>query len=211
MARNIYTRRGDHGTTDLANGESVTKDHLCVETYGTLDELNAHLGVLLTMMTGADRDFLLQIQRDLFHLGGWVAGVPCDSLLPLARAVEALEEWIDEAALMVGQLFTGFVLPGGTPLAAQAHVSRTVCRRAERRLLTFLRQADPSLLSSACSSVAPCRSQSSCSENSDEQHEQTPPLSMGSVALTYLNRLSDVLYVLAKKSHFLSGEKENYL
>lgn len=141
----IYTRTGDEGTTALGGGQRVPKDALRIETYGTVDELNSVLGVAVA--TGlCDRlaAELPVIQNELFHLGSDLCFVEGDKArfnIPQieARHVEKLEHLIDEMTAVVGPL-QNFILPGGTPTAAQLHVARTVCRRAERLAIALGRE-----------------------------------------------------------------------
>ncbi|MEN8181574.1 MAG: cob(I)yrinic acid a,c-diamide adenosyltransferase [Myxococcota bacterium] len=165
----VYTRRGDSGETDLMGGPRVAKDHLRVEAYGAVDEVNAALGVCRAATPHADLGELLQrIQGELFALGA-VLAFPDPSrreksgiVGPGAEEVAFLEQRIDAFDKELAPL-RRFVLPGGSPPAAACHVARTQCRRAERRLVA-LDRAEP---------VDP-------------------------VALGYLNRLSDLLFVLAR-------------
>jgi cob(I)alamin adenosyltransferase len=167
----IYTRTGDAGETGLFGGGRVGKDEPRVEAYGTVDELNSCLGAARALgvseQTGAS---LLRIQSDLFTLGAELACVPGkEDKLRMTLVGEAdiarLEGWIDhdEAAL---EPLKNFVLPGGSPGAAELHRARTVCRRAERRTLTAGR-------------TSPIRSE----------------------VVIYLNRLSDLLFVLARSEN----------
>ncbi|HLV34688.1 MAG TPA: cob(I)yrinic acid a,c-diamide adenosyltransferase [Spirillospora sp.] len=130
----IYTKTGDDGSTALFAGGRVPKTHLRVETYGTVDELNAVLGLVRAHKPDSD-DWLAQIQRQLFHLGADLA-TPQDAKSDWVVRVDAaqvawLEEIIDHMTAELPPL-TSFILPGGTLAAAQLHVARTVCRRAER-------------------------------------------------------------------------------
>jgi cob(I)alamin adenosyltransferase len=134
----IYTRLGDGGETHLGDMSRVPKTHPRIETYGTVDELSAQIGVALAMGRLPDRyaDWLRRIQNDLFDLGADVS-VPLDEpsgrerLRVSGDQVEWLEQRCDEVNADLEPL-KSFVLPGGTPGAAQLHVCRTVCRRAER-------------------------------------------------------------------------------
>jgi cob(I)alamin adenosyltransferase len=138
----IYTKTGDEGMTGLGGGQRVPKDSLRVETYGTVDELNSQIGVALAIGL-CDRlaTELPAIQNQLFDLGSDLA-TPATSQarhpVPTVqgRHIEALEGLIDEFNEIVGPL-TNFLLPGGSPGAAQLHVARTICRRAERRATTL--------------------------------------------------------------------------
>jgi cob(I)alamin adenosyltransferase len=132
----IYTRTGDDGTTSLFAGGRVSKTHLRVEAYGTVDELNSHIGLARTQRPSAAVDVYLETtQRTLFHLGADLA-TPLDAQAKwVVRVTEAqaawLEQTIDEMTAQLPEL-RSFILPGGTTAAAQIHVARTVCRRAER-------------------------------------------------------------------------------
>lgn len=168
----IYTKTGDNGSTSLIGGTRVAKDDLSIETFGTLDELNAQLGLLRPMLHHQyDKAFVTHIQSLLFVIGSYLASDPAQPdkrqryLLPAAE-VQGIEKEIDK---IVKQLptQTAFVLPGGCRCAAQADVCRTVCRRAERRMISF--------------------------------HAHIP---IQPEALQYINRLSDYLYVLARKINF---------
>ena len=142
----IYTRTGDDGTTSLFSGGRVPKDHLRVEAYGTVDELNSLLGAVRALKPHAQTDaWLSEVQRQLFALGADLA-TPADARSAHvvridAAAVSWLEATIDvmEAALPP---LTNFILPGGSPAGAGLHVARTVCRRAER-LAVALAEAEP--------------------------------------------------------------------
>ena len=150
----IYTKRGDRGETVLADGTRVSKSDVRIDAYGTLDELNTHIGVLAGQMPQSlreDKEYLGKLQNMLFSLGAYcIDGMLC--LLPSLRE---------------------FILPSGTPAALQAHVCRTVCRRFERRLVDL-------------SSVG----------------------SLHANAIRFANRLSDYLFVLARKLNFIEGVDE---
>jgi cob(I)alamin adenosyltransferase len=158
----IYTRTGDDGTTGLGDGTRVPKDSARVEAYGTVDELNSALGVLLAI-PGLPEDVtacLSEVQHDLFDLGGELC-IPGHALTTDAH-VERLERALDRFNDALPPL-KDFILPGGGPAAAACHLARAICRRAERRVWTL-----------AASEPVP------------------PP------APRYLNRLSDLLFVLAR-------------
>ncbi|MDY5969946.1 MAG: cob(I)yrinic acid a,c-diamide adenosyltransferase [Bacteroidales bacterium] len=156
----IYTKTGDNGTTSLVGGTRVEKDDARVEAYGTVDELGAHVGLLcvrLDQMKAIDADNALfygrqvkQIQQHLFVIQTLLANED-ESLaqklphLP-ADAIDNLEHWIDAMQQKLPPL-TAFIIPGGTLAAADCHVARTVCRRAERRVVTLTRNSatDPSI------------------------------------------------------------------
>jgi cob(I)alamin adenosyltransferase len=177
----IYTRKGDDGTTALVGGKRVKKTSLRLEAYGTVDELNAFLGILRTQALGASPDImkeseqaLRQIQNDLFDIGSLLAVASEDSkdaVFPPERT-KFLETRMDEYQTKLEEL-TSFVLPGGDPLNAQAHVARTVCRRAERLLWRL---------------------------NAEER--------LDAEILRYLNRLSDYLFVYSRWVARLGGGKE---
>lgn len=135
----IYTRTGDDGTTGLGDGSRTPKDSARVEAYGTVDELNSAIGVLLASEGVGDalREHLVRIQHALFDLGGELC-VPGMELIHEAD-VTRLEQILDHYNEDLPRL-KEFILPGGGPAAAQCHVARTVCRRAERRVVTLARQ-----------------------------------------------------------------------
>ncbi len=141
----IYTRTGDDGSTGLGGGQRVDKDSLRIEAYGTIDELNSVLGVALAAGVAKPLGAVLgEIQNTLFHLGSDLCFLEEDKAdFPVPRVeerhVESLEATIDRFAEVVGPL-ENFVLPGGSPAAAQLHVARTVCRRAERLVVALERE-----------------------------------------------------------------------
>ena len=146
----VYTKTGDAGTTSLVGGKRVPKDCARLESYGTIDELNAHVGLLLTYVSeNQDRECLISIQNRLFVVGAQLAteapNVPSSVITD--DDVTNLENNIDKASEGLPK-WRGFTLPGGCREAAQAHVCRTVCRRAERRILTLNSEekVDPQLL-----------------------------------------------------------------
>lgn len=160
----IYTRKGDSGETSLGDGSVVAKDDARVEAYGTVDELNSVLGVLLTCdLPESLQDLLLDVQHNLFDLGGQLC-IPGYSVLDPARIDEmegALDSLNDDLVPL-----KDFILPGGTAAAAFCHLARTTCRRAERRVVLLARK---------------------------EGEDETLKLS-----IRYLNRLSDLLFVMAR-------------
>ncbi|MEK6592933.1 MAG: cob(I)yrinic acid a,c-diamide adenosyltransferase [Pseudomonadota bacterium] len=157
----IVTRTGDNGTTGLADGSRVSKDTLRIETIGAVDELNSNIGVLLAEdLPEKTRACLTDVQHDLFDLGGELS-VPGHAVMTEAHAVR-LETLLDDFNATLPPL-RDFILPGGSRAASLAHVARTVCRRAERRLVAL-----------------------------SQQEKISPSL------LHYLNRLSDLLFVLAR-------------
>ena len=174
----IYTKTGDEGMTGLGGGQRVAKDSLRVEAYGTVDELNSQIGVALAIgLCERLTSELPAIQNQLFDLGADLA-TPATSQarhpVPTVqqRHIEALESLIDGLNEVVGPL-TNFLLPGGSPGAAQLHVARTICRRAERETLTL-------------------------------SHEEP----IGDLVLPYLNRLSDLLFVVARFENHQRGAPE---
>ncbi len=174
----IYTRKGDDGSTGLGGGQRVPKNAARVSAYGSVDELNSHLGVVLaTGVTARLAPELRRIQNELFHLGSDLCFLEEDKArftLPQieARHVAALETLMDELNEVVGPL-ENFILPGGTPAAAALHVARTVCRRAERDAIS-LADVEP----------------------------------VGGHVVAYLNRLSDALFLMARFENHQSGISE---
>jgi len=167
----IYTRTGDDGTTGLGDGSRVDKDSARVTAYGTVDELNSVLGMLLANeLPEPMRERLQDIQHDLFDLGGELC-IPGHRVLGAVR-VTALEDFLDALNADLPPL-KDFILPGGGPAAAVCHLARTVCRRAERCTVTLAREAE-----------------------------------VGEHALAYLNRLSDLLFVMARVLARREGGRE---
>ena len=167
----IYTRTGDAGTTGLADGSRVTKDAPRIEAIGAVDELNSVLGALLSeKLPDAVRACLDNVQNDLFDLGGELS-VPGHAIMSNAH-VERLERALDGFNKALPPL-KDFILPAGSRPAALAHVARTVCRRAERRLVSLSRKQK----------VAPA-------------------------LLAYVNRLSDLLFVLARGLNRVAGRPD---
>jgi cob(I)alamin adenosyltransferase len=162
----IYTRLGDGGETHLGDMSRVPKTHARIEAYGTIDELNAHLGVALATPGMPYRDWLTRIQNDLFDVGADISvpeGGKRERLRVIPEQTKWLEDACDEANAELPAL-KSFVLPGGTAAAAQLHVCRTVCRRAERATI-------------ACG---------------QEVNAET---------VRYLNRLSDLLFILSRAAN----------
>ncbi|NRS90798.1 cob(I)alamin adenosyltransferase [Flavobacterium sp. 7E] len=184
----VYTKTGDKGTTALFGGTRVPKDHIRIESYGTVDELNSHIGLIRDQdMDVHYKTILIEIQDRLFTVGAILATPPEKEVMKNGELrlqklgieesdIELLENEIDnmEAALPP---MTHFVLPGGHTTVSYCHIARCVCRRAER-LAVHLDHNEP---------VAP-------------------------VAIKYLNRLSDYLFVLARKlSHDLNAEEVKWI
>jgi cob(I)alamin adenosyltransferase len=167
----IYTRTGDKGTTGLGDGSRVDKDDLRVETYGTVDELNSLVGlVLASNIDQAVRDCLTRTQHELFDLGGELC-MPGYTLVP-ETCVDQLESDLDHFNQDLPPL-KDFILPGGSEAAARCHLARTVCRRAERLMVSLAKVED-----------------------------------LNEVSLRYLNRLSDLLFVIARVLARANGGKE---
>ncbi len=137
----IYTKTGDDGLTMLFGGGRVPKHHLRIEAYGTVDELNAHLGLIADEIgIKSDRNFLLEIQKNLFTLGAILATNPekKNAKPPnlSTEEVEKLEKKIDHYTTLLPEL-KHFILPGGHKVASYCQIARTVCRRAERRIVAL--------------------------------------------------------------------------
>lgn len=170
----ITTRTGDQGTTGLGDGSRIDKDAPRVIALGDIDELNSVIGLLRTEELPDDIDTLLKrIQHDLFDMGAEVC-IPGHTALSEAH-VHALDQALAHYNAELGKL-EEFILPGGTRAAAQAHVARTVCRRAERNIVSLGKNADDIGVN--------------------------PPVRL------YLNRLSDLLFVLARAINRAAGRAD---
>lgn len=154
MKSMLYTRTGDTGDTSLVGGERIAKDSPRLEAYGTIDELSSQLGVVASSKGVSDelKGQLQQIQNELFNIGSYLATAPGDAepscpSLEDGTMIGNLEGWIDTLDEQTPKI-RAFVLPGGHPAAAQAHVARTVCRRAERSILALSRKeyVDPAVI-----------------------------------------------------------------
>ena len=168
----IYTKTGDAGETGLFGGPRVRKDHARIEAFGTVDELNSQLGVVRTLGVASGFDPLLRrVQCELFDLGAQLATPGADEERITTAHVTALEQEIDGYETGLEPL-TCFILPAGTPLAAAVHVARTVCRRAERRVVTLA---------------------------------GVPGATIPANAIEYLNRLGDMLFVMARVANREAG------
>ena len=172
----IYTKTGDSGQTGLFGGPRVFKDHLRVECYGTVDELNAALGVTRSVrLPKAVDEVVTRIQHELFALGAELAS-PDPHKTPIellgAAAIEQLERDIDYFEAGLAPL-REFILPAGTPAACQLHLARAVCRRAERCLVSL---------------------------------DHLPEEPLRAEPLVYLNRLGDLLFVLARTANAEAGQ-----
>ena len=143
----VYTRTGDKGTTSLVGGVRIKKSSARLEAYGTVDELSAHLGLLAAMLSeGPEHDNIIRIQNNLFNVCTHLATDQSQTpLYPSAHLAEGETEFLEQEVDRMMQLLPerqGFILPGGTQAAAQAHVARTVCRRAERRIAALAEEAE---------------------------------------------------------------------
>ena len=142
----VYTRTGDKGTTSLVGGIRIRKSDARLEAYGTVDELSANLGLLAAMLPeGEERNLIIRTQNNLFNVGTHLATDQSQTpLYPSAHLpegeTELLEQAIDQMNARLPEA-QGFILPGGCQAAAQAHVCRTVCRRAERRIAALAETA----------------------------------------------------------------------
>jgi cob(I)alamin adenosyltransferase len=155
VTQRIYTRTGDEGDTGLFGGGRVSKAHPRVEAYGAVDELNAMLGWAHAVSNDASIRTLIEgVQGDLFAIGAHLATPPAEGgrrepwLPPLPDdRIGVLERWIDTADVELAPL-RSFILPGGSPAGAALHLGRTVCRRAERRVVAFAAEAavDPAIV-----------------------------------------------------------------
>lgn len=174
----IYTGTGDKGTTSLVGGERVSKTHQRLESYGTIDELNSFIGLLVTSLEDQlDKDFLYFIQHKLFSVGSYLATDQQSTELKIEsritpESIVRIENEIDRLDAGIPAM-RNFVLPGGCRSASLAHVCRTVCRRAERQIYK-LTETDP----------------------------------VEEPVLIFVNRLSDYLFVLARKECIINHGKE---
>jgi cob(I)alamin adenosyltransferase len=172
----IYTKTGDAGTTSLIGGTRVVKYHTRLECYGTIDELNAHIGLVFDGCNNESiRTILSRVQHDLFTIGALLACEDAEKFQLSTinqQHIEILEETIDKYTAELPKLHE-FILPAGHCVATQCHVARTVCRRAERNIVKLDEIAD-----------------------------------IDSNILIYINRLSDFLFILARKIMNDNGLKE---
>lgn len=190
----IYTKTGDNGTTSLVGGRRVKKYDQRVEAYGTVDELNAHIGMLATMMRDKSIDLemafdvreqfencykqLKTAQNKLFVIQTLLATEDEETYKKLPQlddnATNEMEAWIDDIDKRLPAL-KSFVIPGGTTISAQAHIARTVCRRAERQIVRLAEE-----------------------ENIEEKIKK------------YINRTSDYLFVISRFALILENKAENF-
>lgn len=174
----VYTRTGDEGETSLVGGVRTSKADIRIDAYGTVDELNSLLGALAAQLGNTrESDALERIQNMLFRVATHLATDQSKTALyPSALLPDGETDWLEQQIDTILEQLPqqqGFILPGGTPAAATAHVCRTVCRRAERRVVALAAHA-----------------------------------TVGSDIIIYLNRLSDYLFVLARKINFIAGKTE---
>ncbi|MBR5118678.1 MAG: cob(I)yrinic acid a,c-diamide adenosyltransferase [Muribaculaceae bacterium] len=179
MKSKVYTLTGDKGTTSLVGGQRVLKDDIRVEAYGTVDELNAHIGQLAHALKGSDPDvekLVFIIQNKLFNLGAYLATEQSDAEAPVyglsdndVKAVEAMIDTLDEQLPPM----RGFILPGGTSASVCCDICRTVTRRSERRVVTLASQQP-----------------------------------LNPLAQRYLNRLSDFFFILARHCNVTNNVEE---
>ena len=175
----IYTKKGDKGTTALFGGKRLRKDDVRIEAYGTVDELNAYLGLLCEKIKHLDTayDLLRTIQFDLFDIGAQLATDPekrtqYNLPLPSEDKITTMEKHMDEMNERLPEL-KSFVIPGGNEAAGHCHVARTICRRAERRIVTLMDDGEVIVR-----------------------------------MIKYINRLSDYLFVLSRFICQQSGDEE---
>lgn len=174
----VYTKTGDKGTTSLVGGTRISKTDVRLESYGTVDELNANLGLLITYLEDeSDKEFVLKIQHKLFSVGSYLATdqdktTLNNSSILLLSDIEAIEKEIDMIDEQLPPI-NRFVLPGGSRESAICHVCRTVCRRAERRILSLAMTCD-------------------IDEN----------------VIAFINRLSDYLFLLSRKQNISKNSSE---
>lgn len=169
----IYTKQGDEGKTSLLGGERVWKDNQRIQAYGTVDELNAILGIVVTELTSEElKEELRSIQSELFTIGADLA-TPNNKSVKIVRVdnnfTKRIEALIDKYDEKLPEL-KNFILPGGSKASAYLHLARTVCRRAEREVVSLIKEV-----------------------------EINPEIEV------YLNRLSDLLFVLARYENYISG------
>jgi cob(I)alamin adenosyltransferase len=173
----IYTKTGDKGSTSLFGGKRTTKDSLRIEAYGTVDEFNSALGIARALNPQMDLDEIIEsLQNDLFVLGADLA-TPLGTRSSNVQRIQSdhitdLEHTIDKLDARL-QPLSSFVLPGGSQLASQLHLARTICRRAERFVVKLSRKEK-----------------------------------IGHLCIVYLNRLSDLLFVMARFANHTDGRQE---
>lgn len=193
--------------TSLVGGIRIDKASVRLEAYGTVDELSSHLGLLASMIKGTDDAALIErIQNTLFNICSYLATdrtqtpVYASAKLDVAE-ITMLEENIDLIMQSLPTLHS-FVLPGGTMAASQCHVCRTVCRRAERRIVALMREIELEEKESDTNEIAetPSDNQNNASVSPSDNQDKD--------VLKYINRLSDYLFVLARKININEKEEE---
>ena len=178
MKSNLYTRTGDQGMTSLVDGSRAPKDSVRIEAYGEIDELSSAIGLISACKDCPEliKGQIAEIQNLMFEIGGYLATPVADDTNPALQGLEGdiskIEGWIDVLDEMTPKI-RSFVLPGGCEAACRCHLARTVCRRAERRIIALAKESyvDPLLIS-------------------------------------YINRLSDYLFIAARYLNFESGVEE---
>jgi cob(I)alamin adenosyltransferase len=207
----IYTKGGDKGKSSLFSGERVTKADTRLEAYGTVDELNSNLGMLVVSLRGKHLDMaaeIQEIQSDLLRIGAWLATTPdspsVESLPQITpERTRFLEAAIDRMQDELPPLM-GFILPGGEETAARGHVARSVCRRAERRVVALCERVDAQPGDEVGS--AGRASEGGPSRPCEPSPSGSATAAAASAELrVYLNRLSDYLFVLARYCNLLAG------
>lgn len=178
MKSNIYTKTGDNGTTSLVGGSRISKASERLDAYGTTDELNSHIGLLLALdgVPADARRILEKVQHRLFNLGSELATEPESKWKPqgiIEADVEMLESAIDTVDSTLPR-HNRFILPGGSFASAQANVARTVARRCERHMVRMTENGQP----------------------------------VASSAMRFINRLSDYLFIVGRQINILSSKEE---
>ncbi len=169
----IYTKKGDKGFTHLLSGKKTAKDALKIQTLGSIDELNTTIGLSISFLNNKQlRKELTKIQKDLFLLGGYLAGDKKEEIKILEKRTREIELLIDDLSIKLPKL-TSFILPGGAKEASFLHLARAVCRRCERVMVSLLRK--------------------------ERINKDT---------IAYLNRLSDLLFVMARFINIKAKKKE---
>jgi len=179
MAFKIYTKTGDKGTTSLIGGVRVPKNHIRIESYGTVDELNSQLGLVNDMCkTAAVTEWIREVQDRLFTLGSELATAPDKTIkMQLPDLHQEDIQWLESKMDLMNESLSemrSFIIPGGNMAASACHVARCICRRAERICVAM-----------------------------ELGEEKLPEL-----AISYLNRLSDFLFVLARYISYLAGVED---
>ncbi|GHS85838.1 cob(I)yrinic acid a,c-diamide adenosyltransferase [Bacteroidia bacterium] len=191
----IYTKTGDNGTTSLVGQTRVSKAEIKVDVYGTIDELNAYLGVAVNFLENpTDKEFCMHIQHDLFKVG-IVFSTDWHKFDASSHAIEegailCLEKEIDRLSAILEPL-NDFIIPGGTPAASHVHVTRTIARRAERIAVAYYDSI--TLFYNAQSDIA-----NDILQPQSSNHSNSKELLYLQYAICYLNRLSDYLFTLSR-------------